>query len=309
MVFFVEEYELKERSKTLSKNEANCVRLNRVMKRNLDDQINQFNKDLKFSNYLIKESQKMIVNIQKDIQISTGSAFNDAKPDQSNTTTNTGKLSESFRFIPMAKQSNIMASLNRSSTALDLKSKLNLEKYIDPNNRVEYKAQSMGGSMKSIPGRCHTAGPTVKGNMSLKQEDLVEWNKYLLKNRMHFGHHESDFVFHDKNIYKAYLELCETRDSIPNLTQEKIEKSVKKDPIFMKRYRQYLYAKSCNKAPKFDINDYLISPFFPKYTMEKQKQAIIREKNTKLKSVKIYQLEMDLVNQRAKNFIKEIEIL
>lgn len=78
--------------------------------------------------------------------------------------------------------------------------------------------------------------------------------------------------------------------------------------MFNKRYRQFLFAKSCNRAPTFDQKDNHIPRLVPKFTLQKHKQEIINENTAKNKSNKIYQTEFDLVTERAKKFIREIEL-
>lgn len=73
----MEEFEFKRRSNTLTPNEANCVRRNRMLVKYFKDQMSLYQKEYKFNDSLIKENTTYAENFKNSLLISTGSAFRD----------------------------------------------------------------------------------------------------------------------------------------------------------------------------------------------------------------------------------------
>lgn len=90
------------------------------------------------------------------------------------------------------------------------------ERFVDSNNR---KKSDPNGPMKVIKSRLEHKKSLHKLNASLasqyKGKSIVEWNKYVI-NEDKSGTTEdfSQFHFHDRNMYKIYLQLCDKRDSM-----------------------------------------------------------------------------------------------
>lgn len=112
-------------------------------------------------------------------------------------------------------------------------------------------------------------------------------------------------VFEDSKMKKIYLNLCVQRDNIPKRSPQQIETLKKVDPVFAKRHKLYITAKMCNKAPKFDLNDYHIPTSMPKTAINRGKDEIIKVvNNVQFEKPKIFQLEMQRVEARVKKFVQ-----
>lgn len=108
------------------------------------------------------------------------------------------------------------------------------ERFVDSNNR---KKSDPNGPMKVIKSRLDAKKTNIhKINKTLesqyKGKSIVEWNKYVT-NEDKSGTMEdfSHFHFHDRNMYKIYLQLCDKRDSIPPIESSRIENLKKSDPV------------------------------------------------------------------------------
>ncbi|RNA07345.1 hypothetical protein BpHYR1_021354 [Brachionus plicatilis] len=152
-----------------------------------------------------------------------------------------------------------------------------VKKFIDPSKKVAYTHKLN----EEVKGKVLKEKKPKKSGISssyvtFKEKDMVEWNKYaqirVPKKIADEREHDEKFEFKDKEKYKIYLELCEVRDSLVKIPQSKIERNKKLDPIFTKRYKQFVFAKSCNRAPEFDQGD--TNEFLK--NVEKKKKIVLR---------------------------------
>ena len=190
-----------------------------------------------------------------------------------------------------------------------------IEKYVDydsnPNKRLFL---NNNGAMKTILSRndlnVKQVSKISSDYVAFREKDVVEWNKYIVnkaKGKSEYNPSTREFVFHDKEMYKLYKELCFKRDSIPPIQDTRIESLRKIDPVFTKRYRQYVYARDCgNKAVRFDMRDTFIPPFVPKFTIIKKQHAIIEENSNKKNVSKRPNMEMELLREKTKMFVNSL---
>ena len=116
------------------------------------------------------------------------------------------------------------------------------------------------------------------------------------------------YVFEEKRLYDNYLNLCQERDKIPRSLPQRIDVLKKRDPIFAKRYRQFLSAKTCNKAPKFDPRDNLLPMKLPKLTIQREKEKIIKLVQKKpYQKPDYFKIELERINERVKTFVKDFD--
>ena len=188
----------------------------------------------------------------------------------------------------------------------------NFKRFVDSKNK---KYTNPNGAMKVIKSRLESKYVnTSKINSSLsmkyKGKSIVEWNKYIkTEDRSGTKDNFSHFTFQDRPTYKIYLQLCDKRDSIPPCSPERIETLKKTDPVFTKRYRQFVFGTACgNKAVRYDSTDTLIPPFVPKFTIEKKKGEII-QKNKNKRIDKKLKAENELIREKTKHFFDSIESL
>jgi len=101
--------------------------------------------------------------------------------------------------------------------------------------------------------------------------------------------------------------LCAERDNVPKESPQRIETLKKTDPIFAKRHKQFVSAKVCNKAPKFDANDYYATIRLPKQAKvikREQKEILSVVNNVQINKPKIYREEMEKVEVKVKEFVQ-----
>jgi hypothetical protein len=133
--------------------------------------------------------------------------------------------------------------------------------------------------------------------------DLVEWNKFQLKKMKENGEvNYEDFEFRDQELYNIYVELCNIRDNIPAISENKIEELKKNDRVFSKRYKQLNYARVANKAPKFDVQDNQIPTYVPKMILKRKQDEMI-SKNKSQTPVPEYKKELQLVRRKTQAFL------
>lgn len=83
-----------------------------------------------------------------------------------------------------------------------------------------------------------------------------------------------------------------------------IEILKQKDPIFAKRYKQFINAKICNKAPKFDYNDNNVK-IVPESKLKRNWSDIInKNKSEESEEPLLLKAEMEKIDHRVKQFIK-----
>lgn len=93
--------------------------------------------------------------------------------------------------------------------------------------------------------------------------------------------------------------------TIQKRTQKEIEMLKQRDPIFAKRHKQFLNAKICNKAPKFDHNDYFIKIVMPKSMLKRSKTDLMDKGNVnESDEPKNLKAEMEKLDARVKQFIR-----
>ena len=150
----------------------------------------------------------------------------------------------------------------------------------------------------------------VQSAMSMRrfEEYIIPSKETILDNNQKKNKEaDKESLFEDKNLYQVYLDLCAQRDNVPERSASRIEALKKKDPVFAKRYKQFLTAKNCNKAPNFDLNDYLIPVTMPKSALLRKKDQIIKEVNEEReRSAKMQRAEMQLIEKKIKVFVQNI---
>lgn len=153
----------------------------------------------------------------------------------------------------------------------------------------------------------------VKFNYNAKSDpDLSKRKtKSALELRKISDYHEESlevFVFEDRNLYRTYLDICRERDEVPHSQPQRIEILKKRDPIFAKRYKQFLSAKTCNKAPKFDMKDFTLPSKLPKSTLKREREKMIKiAHDTPYRKPEIFKLELERINLRVKHFIDNFD--
>lgn len=116
------------------------------------------------------------------------------------------------------------------------------------------------------------------------------------------------FVFNDRKLYDNYLELCFERDQVPRSLPQRVEILKKRDPVFAKRYKQFLSAKLCNRAPKFDDKDNIFQVKLPKLTIEREKQKFIKLVQSAPHQKPDYlKIELERINHRVKTFVENFD--
>lgn len=104
----------------------------------------------------------------------------------------------------------------------------------------------------------------------------------------------------EPSLTKSQIKLDILKKRSPN----EIEILKHKDPIFAKRHKQFINAKICNKAPKFDYNDFYIK-IVPESKLRRNRSDMI-EKNRDDESdqPKLLKAEIEKIDHRVKQFIK-----
>jgi hypothetical protein len=195
-----------------------------------------------------------------------------------------------------------------------------LSKYMDVSKLKKPKIFATNRRMKTILSRyqladlskhphLHTKANSTKITSDYAEKlfkasrDLVEWNKFQLKKMEENGEVKyEDFEFRDRDLYKIYVELCNIRDSIPAISEKKIEQLKKNDRVFSKRYNQLNYARVANKAPKFDNRDNEIPTYVPKMLLKRKQDEIITKNISKIPAPACKK-ELQLVRRKTKAFL------
>ena len=184
-------------------------------------------------------------------------------------------------------------------------SEFSLEEYtrMKQHEKMKKKARSGNTAMKPIVND-KQKGPSVGNSFfKIKDKNMSDWKKYLARKKLIHGEVDlRQFTFEDRAMYNLYLDLLDERDNVPRHPQQQIEFLQKSDPVFYKRYKHFLFAKMCNKAPHFDASDQKMPPLI-KYSLEKAKHSMIRKNNVVQEPVKPYQIQMDHLNERTKQFL------
>lgn len=186
------------------------------------------------------------------------------------------------------------------------------KKFMDPSNKVVYSSKINDEFKDKILKENKSKKTGITSTYVLyKEKDLVVWNKYAkiqIPKRLELEkEQEEKYEFTDLEKYKIYLRLCETRDNFVKISQSKIERNKKLDPVFTKRYRQFIFAKSCNRAPEFDQRDINIKSCFNKNMIKIHKEKIIDDKPTKQEKVFFYRNEFLKNMERVKKFSQKLE--
>jgi hypothetical protein len=197
-----------------------------------------------------------------------------------------------------------------------------IQKFIDTSKKEEIsRAMSSNlnkGLMKTVKPKHKVFAETEKikkmnaSMLLFKEKDVVEWNKYAAPNSKQIKDYDpntfssSDFTFQDEDLYKIYVDLCSNRDAIPPLDENKINNLKKSDPVFNKRYSTWFLSATLNKPPKFEIKDYKISHFVPKYALEKTKKDIISRNFANNDMRNLYRSQVASALARSKEFLDTI---
>jgi hypothetical protein len=117
-------------------------------------------------------------------------------------------------------------------------------------------------------------------------------------------------IFEDEKLKNIYIDLCNQRDSIPQYTRKHIELLKQIDPVFAKRHKQYVSAVISNRAPIFSYNDHSFNFTYPKRTIIRQKEGIIKLLSGEpTQPQKAFRQELTQFDSRIKKFIKSLNDL
>jgi hypothetical protein len=144
------------------------------------------------------------------------------------------------------------------------------------------------------------------------QKDLLQIkckNEQLLK-LSSSKFRELKFEFEDEQMYRIYVDLCQKRDSIPPLSKETVQNLMDRDPIFKKRYREYLQFRAKYKAPNFELKDNYFMPSISRAEIDTQIQHMEKQNpdgfNVNSAPNKLPNLNIDHVLEKAKKFLNDI---
>jgi hypothetical protein len=90
------------------------------------------------------------------------------------------------------------------------------------------------------------------------------------------------------------------------ISRERIDSLKQSDPIFAKRYKEFVTAKLINRAPRFSIVDHPIPATLTssKSFLNRQKNEIIRKANDiKIEKTRMYQIEMEEAQAKVQKFL------
>ena len=122
-----------------------------------------------------------------------------------------------------------------------------------------------------------------------------------LKNKPSFKELKN-YNFDDKEVFKVYMAAAEERQNVPRRSHERLNMLRKSDPEFHKQHRRFLYYKSCNKPPLFELNNTLNTPIMTKKCLVQRRHELIKE-NLPDSSKSNGQIS----NEKIKNFLDEFE--
>lgn len=153
--------------------------------------------------------------------------------------------------------------------------------------------------MKPIPSQSFAEIERLDRLYNRQYKDDV-FNEYK-----YFGD-SRNFEFKDEKKYKYYLKLCELRDSTIVVPKEKIKELKKRDPIFAKRYKEFLKFKDKYRAPQFDPEDHYRLPPIPRLFLERQKEMIVKEKDAQA-APKLPKVDMKPLFDKCQQFLNQFE--
>ncbi len=210
--------------------------------------------------------------------------------------------------------------LERGKNSHRIKSSLQKKKPIDnirplTTTNVTATNENMMHANRNHIYECKTAPiERRKGGFRVGVEDdekndanIAAWLKYKNDKKKREKKGKIDTVFLDEKLEKKYYELCAQRDQVPRHTSEEIENMKKRDPIFAKRYKQFISSKMNGKPAHYDENDLNARVFVPKWTIERQKQVMISESRTQMELIREMNIKKQLhFDDRVKSFIKKL---
>lgn len=116
----------------------------------------------------------------------------------------------------------------------------------------------------------------------------------------------------DKKVSKKLAELeNQRRTNAHYRLQQRIERLKQLDPVFAKRYKQFLTAKNQDKAPVFDRNDHYIASNVMASTsvLARAKNEIIRQASQqRAQKSHTSRVEVSELDLRVKKFVQEFSV-
>jgi hypothetical protein len=130
-----------------------------------------------------------------------------------------------------------------------------LSKFVDQRNRVNYKATQNDMRLIECKNSAFQEIAANRRRYATGHRDINDDGDLFEIEEITGG----EFRFREREDYDRYLELCEQRDSIPELPKTRIAELRSKDPVFAKRYRDYLTHRAKYRAPRFEkqVNQHL----------------------------------------------------
>lgn len=146
---------------------------------------------------------------------------------------------------------------------------------------------------------------TAKARLTASSGSLLKLNSMQLNKieNKNFKIFKIDY----KSLQKVNESLLSQRNNTARqYSPEHIDKLKKSDPIFAKRHKQYLSARTTNKAPLFDISDHMLPMTLSKSTISRQRNSLMqRPKQEKPEEVKTEIQEIDL---KVKKYIQNLSL-
>ncbi len=316
----------------LSRNEEHCTRMNKLATNNKDKLVFVYNRHSRQSRRMLTDVIDQLERTDDMIRLSTGSLFspeeafylnqqliakeNKKRQNREKKSTlvefqevtnslTTPRLTKSMTEINLntlrrQHQNNPTSSLYNSKT--DEIINASIDKFMDKDNKVSYKINR--NEMKLIECK-HSAFRAIEDMH--KRYDTRYKNDVFHELRI-FGNIELDrnFEFNDEEVYKRYVGLCEVRDSIPETGKKRIEALKKRDPVFARRFGEYVSLRTKYRAPRFEPHNSVYLPPVPKLTLTKNKERFIKEMSYHHK-VNLPMLKMQRVIERSKEFMRNID--
>lgn len=134
--------------------------------------------------------------------------------------------------------------------------------------------------------------------------NLSEWNKFKSKQHSNGEINLKKFKFSDRNLYNAYLDVIDEKDTSPHKLQPTKEK-LAKDPIFSKQHKELLKSKVKQTAPLFNSNTAFIQPVYSKPLISKLKKDLIKEFKLKPSLDKKFKFNSEL-SEKVEQFLQNL---
>jgi hypothetical protein len=318
--------ERKKSLKMLSDNEEHCMRMNILAKNNSNKLVFIHDRHSRHRRRILTDVIDELERTDEFIRLSTGSLFSPEeaalleqqarlkeqrkKQQQPKNTllAESQELKNSLRISPRLTKS--LTDLNASSLSLpgQFKSKkfnfqnprkqqddelvsASIGKFLDKRNKVSYKINR--NEMRLIECK-HSAFRSIEAAQKRYMPGNLDPN-------------DSDFQFMDDDAYGRYVSLCEQRDSIPEMSKRHVEELKKRDPVFARRYTEFVNLRAKYRAPRVDLTERVYLPPMPKLVLSRNKERYIKEMSYQQR-VNLPMMKMHDAIERSKNFMRSIEV-